>query len=233
MGRNEQEVLSEAKRVIDQGASMIEWRIDYLEKFADIDVVNHVMDGLGELTKDVVLLATLRTKMQGGEADISESTLKDYYIELARMQVADIIDVEFFELEKPEKVVSKMQEIGAVVITSHHDFDETPQKPTMEMIFEDMAKGGADIVKLAVMPQSLQDVLDLLQVTYDFSTEYDGIEVASMSMGKMGVISRLCGEVFGSCITFGTMGDASAPGQINEAELSQILNIVHNNFINS
>ena len=40
-----------------------------------------------------------------------------------------------------------------------------------------------------------------------------------MSMGKLGVISRICGEVFGSAVTFGTAGKASAPGQLPANQL--------------
>lgn len=44
--------------------------------------------------------------------------------------------------------------------------------------------------------------------------------IITMSMAGTGVISRLCGEVFGSALTFGAAGKASAPGQmgVNEPE---------------
>ena len=38
--------------------------------------------------------------------------------------------------------------------------------------------------------------------------------IITMSMAATGVISRVCGEVFGSALTFGAVGKASAPGQI-------------------
>ena len=100
----------------------------------------------------------------------------------------------------------------------------------MTMLFHQMAEGGSDLVKLAVMPQSLSDVLDLLQVTCTFREEYPEIPVASMSMGSMGIISRLCGEAFGSCMTFGTMGKSSAPGQMEEKDLKTVLDVIHRNF---
>ena len=42
-----------------------------------------------------------------------------------------------------------------------------------------------------------------------------------------GLISRLCGEVFGSALTFGAVGKASAPGQMNAADLNTVLNLIH------
>ena len=44
-----------------------------------------------------------------------------------------------------------------------------------------------------------------------------------MSMGHLGVVSRICGQVFGSAITFGTAGKASAPGQLPANGLSIFL----------
>lgn len=44
---------------------------------------------------------------------------------------------------------------------------------------------------------------------------------------NQGLISRLCGEVFGSALTFGAVGKASAPGQMNAADLNTVLNLIH------
>ena len=44
-----------------------------------------------------------------------------------------------------------------------------------------------------------------------------------MAMGDLGKVTRISGEVFGSCLTFGTVGDASAPGQIESTNLKGIL----------
>ena len=49
-------------------------------------------------------------------------------------------------------------------------------------------------------------------------------------MGGTGLISRLCGEVFGSALTFGAVGKVSAPGQINAEDLRSVLNLIHQNL---
>ena len=48
-----------------------------------------------------------------------------------------------------------------------------------------------------------------------------------MSMAGNGIVSRLCGEVFGSAVTFGAGKKASAPGQIGVEELRKILTVLH------
>jgi 3-dehydroquinate dehydratase-1 len=44
-----------------------------------------------------------------------------------------------------------------------------------------------------------------------------------MAMGSLGKITRLSGELFGSVLTFGSVGTSSAPGQISVARLRKIL----------
>jgi len=66
---------------------------------------------------------------------------------------------------------------------------------------------------MAVMPQSADDVLTLLTATNEARKTLSQ-PVITMSMGDLGKVSRLAGEVFGSCLSFATVGAASAPGQI-------------------
>lgn len=50
--------------------------------------------------------------------------------------------------------------------------------------------------------------------------------VISMSMGRLGVMSRIFGGVFGSALTFATSAGDSAPGQIALTDLRAILSRV-------
>ena len=53
-----------------------------------------------------------------------------------------------------------------------------------------------------------------MKLTNDIRQKYPTLPVVTMSMGALGVVSRMAGEIFGSCITFGAVGEISAPGQI-------------------
>ena len=81
----------------------------------------------------------------------------------------------------------------------------------------------ADLAKYAVMPQCEQDVLTLLDATLTMKTEHADTPVITMSMGKLGMLSRVCGSFSGSAVTFGTAGRASAPGQLPADLLKTIL----------
>jgi 3-dehydroquinate dehydratase-1 len=83
-----------------------------------------------------------------------------------------------------------------------------------------MADTSADIIKLAVMPESEKDVDYLLQTTKNVNISQPLI---TMSMGEIGKRSRIEGYEYGSEMTFavldGTQG--SAPGQLTINELLQ------------
>ena len=49
----------------------------------------------------------------------------------------------------------------------------------------------------------------------------------TMSMGQRGMISRLCGELYGSAVTFAAYEKASAPGQMQVEEVREIIEKLH------
>lgn len=116
------------------------------------------------------------------------------------------------------------------VICSTHDFFKTPPKEEMRGHLRKMQQLGADILKLAVMPQSRRDVLTLLEVTLEISEELVDNPVVTMSMASLGLVSRMVGETFGSAITFGAVGQRSAPGQPGARELAEVLEVIHRNY---
>ena len=86
-----------------------------------------------------------------------------------------------------------------------------------------MQQAGADLPKLAVMPRSPSDVLDLLAATAEMAEHHPETPVITMSMGALGAVSRLCGEAFGSAMTFAKPGQASAPGQVALDVVNEVL----------
>ena len=116
---------------------------------------------------------------------------------------------------------------GVKVIASNHDFHKTPAKEEIVSRLRKMQDLGADIPKIAVMPQNKKDVLTLLAATEEMASEYADRPIITMSMSGTGVISRLCGEVFGSALTFGAVGKVSAPGQMGIEDLTTVLGLLH------
>ena len=129
--------------------------------------------------------------------------------------------------ERQQRVQAHVDGHFGPIGASNHDFHKTPAKSDIIYRLRKMQDMGADIPKIAVMPQNKRDVLTLLAATEEMVTDYADRPVITMSMAGTGVISRLCGEVFGSSMTFGAAKKASAPGQMGVEDLSTVLGLLH------
>lgn len=210
---------------------IIEWRMDHFQAIMDQEAALAAVTKVRELLGNAVLLATFRTSKEGGEMAISNAD----YVALNKAMVdskqVDFVDVECFTGDKEvTEVVEHAHANGVYVIMSNHDFDKTPAHDDIIYRLRKMQDLGADIPKIALMPTCKEDVLTVLKATKDMAENYADRPIITMSMGGMGVISRLAGEVFGSCLTFGAAKKASAPGQINVNDLDTVLEILHNSI---
>ena len=115
---------------------------------------------------------------------------------------------------------------GLPVVGSYHDFEGTPAAEEMAARLQRMAALGADVCKIAVMPHSRRDVAGLMAACAQADDELTQ-PVIAIAMGTLGTATRICGEAMGSCLTFGTAGEASAPGQVDAKTLRQALKMVH------
>lgn len=210
---------------------LVEWRADWFEDVFEFGKVEDVLKELREKLGDIPLLFTFRTAREGGEKDISVDEYKRLNIMAVRTGLVDLIDVEAFTGDDVvREIIEEAHKAGVKVVGSNHDFDKTPEKEEIVGRLRRMQELGADIPKIAVMPGSREDVLTLLAATQEMSAQYAEGPIITMSMSGTGLISRLCGEVFGSSCTFGTVGKASAPGQIGAEELGGILRVIHKNL---
>lgn len=230
MGRGKQEVIEEIIELTKSPADIIEWRVDAFPEYLNFNEVRDILQIVAPYLEEKVFLYTFRTKLQGGFGDVTAEQLDDIHDIAAESGVVDLLDLEFFAEEFPIIKILGLQEKGVRIVASHHDFEETPERDVMKMLLERMCAGNADIVKIAVMPQKEEDVLNLLSVTNEFYKENPDTPIISMSMGKLGMISRLCGETFGSCVTFAANKETSAPGQMSMKKVIEIIDFLHENI---
>ncbi|UWD46903.1 type I 3-dehydroquinate dehydratase [Clostridioides difficile] len=228
VGKTKEEIVEAVNDLKGLCLDIVEWRVDFFENVENIQQVKEVLNELRKYIPDTPLLFTFRSIKEGGQKLIS----KDYYTilnkEISNTGLIDLIDVELF---MGDEIVNEIVEFAhgkeVKVVMSNHDFNKTPQKEEIISRLCTMQKLGADLPKIAVMPQNERDVLVLLTATNEMVQVYADRPIITMSMAGMGVISRLCGEIFGSSLTFGAAKKVSAPGQISVEELNSILNVLH------
>ena len=228
VGVTKDDIIAEAKTFYSIPVDMVEWRVDWFENVFEFDKVEEVLKELRDALGNIPILMTFRTSKEGGEKAIEPEAYAKLNIQAAQTGYVDFVDVEIFTGDEiVKKIIDGVHAAGARVIASNHDFFKTPAQSDIVYRLRKMQDMGADIPKIAVMPQNMEDVLKLLSVTYEFKEENPDTPVITMSMGKMGMISRLCGESFGSAITFAAHKKASAPGQMEMHEVADILERIH------
>ena len=228
VGKTVPEILENAKSAVQAKADVVEWRVDWYEDVFSFECVEHVLRKLREITGEIPLLFTFRTLQEGGEQAIDAVAYRELNEKAVRTKMADLIDVELSAGEKTVKsLIKTAHTFGVKVVVSNHDFEKTPSKEEIVARLQKMQELGADLPKIAVMPQCKKDVLTLLAATEEMTGNYADRPIITMSMAKDGVISRFCGEVFGSALTFGAAGQTSAPGQIEVEKLRGVLEIFH------
>ena len=228
VGQTEEDILREAAGLASLPVDVVEWRADWFQDVFDTEKVLHTAKALRSALGELPLLFTFRTAKEGGEKEISAEAYRKLNLTLAASGFVDLIDVELFSGDELVKeLIREAHSHGVKVIASNHDFHKTPAKSDIIYRLRKMQDMGADIPKIAVMPQNKRDVLTLLAATEEMVTDYADRPVITMSMAGTGVISRLTGEFFGSALTFGAAKKASAPGQIPVSELETVLSVIH------
>lgn len=228
LGKCEADILSSAENARACAPDVVEWRIDW---FDGVEVPARLMPLLRQLRscfRSTPLLITFRSSKEGGEREISSKNYVDLLCRIIASGDADLIDVELFSGEDTVRhVVNAAQQHGVAVIGSSHDFEKTPDEAEIVSRLEQMRTLGCDAAKIAVMPQNPRDVLTLLSATERMKAKHPELPIITMSMGQLGMVSRLCGGLFGSALTFGSAGQASAPGQVDVPRLRQTLELLH------
>ncbi|KKH49393.1 type I 3-dehydroquinate dehydratase [Methanosarcina sp. 1.H.A.2.2] len=218
--------LETSKKAAEKGADILEIRLDLLgirdlERAAEI--IREIKSEAG-----LPVIATNRSRAEGGKWEGTEEDrtgLLTYSLSLK--DGPDAVDIELSaSREERDKVIKAAKDHGKTVIVSSHDFSKTPSPQEMKAILTEMFLAGADIAKLAVMPQSMEDVLNLLRITLDLRKE--GKSVCTISMGKPGKHTRVVAPLYGSVLTYGSVesGAAAAPGQLPVDEVKKIMEML-------
>lgn len=207
-------------------ADVAEFRIDLLEFSADTKKVIALGQQLNQFLKDKPLIATIRTHNEGGKMTVSDQDYEKIYREYLKKPFMQLLDIEMF---RDAKSVAKLTQLAhdkkVLVIMSNHDFAKTPGQQDIENRLLKQDQMGADILKIAVMPKSKQDVFTLMNATLAVSQKSQK-PLLTMSMGQLGTISRVATANMGGSLSFGMIGEASAPGQIDVTQLKQLLKTV-------
>jgi 3-dehydroquinate dehydratase-1 len=186
-----------------------------------MDSADDPLTQLSAYDGDLPIIATNRGQWFGGKAH--DSGRLDTLFEAAKSDAVRLVDIELETARGTSWVLEEFRKEDVDLIISFHEFDGTPDVPTLGAIFEDCAEYG-DVAKVATYANERADALRMLQAVND-ATE-DGLRVAGISMGEIGRHTRAVAPVYGSKLGYAPLeSDESeyAPGQIPIDELASLI----------
>lgn len=130
------------------------------------------------------------------------------------------------EIEAPKEIGKRLRractEYGTTMIRSSHFFTGTPSDEVLRSTVEKCRKFGGEIVKIAAMAKSEEDVARVLGL-YSVAEPDDQrlYELIAFSMGEIGKASRLECLKLGSPFTYAALNEneVAAPGQWSYSEM--------------
>jgi 3-dehydroquinate dehydratase/shikimate dehydrogenase len=194
--------VSEHRALADQGAELVEVRLDYLSDPPD----------LGCLLKDrpTATIVTCRRQDDGGRWQFSEEQRR------ALLRSAIEHGVEYVDVERD--IARQIPRTGKTQrIVSHHDFHETPDG--VQEIHAEMCELDPDIVKLVTMAKSPSDMVRVLKIV-----ESSDVPTVGFCMGELGLPSRILCAKYGAPFTYAAASSDRevAPGQLSFDDMRSV-----------
>jgi 3-dehydroquinate dehydratase/shikimate dehydrogenase len=185
---------------------------------AGADLIELRLDGVRDVDVDAALagrrhpvIVTCRAAWEGGAFDGSEEA-RQRILAQAIERGAEYVDVEW----RADRRSLPAARAGQLVL-SHHDFEDTPSD--LDERVRAMRAERPGIVKVAVTPRSLRDVVRLRDAMRAGETGESRVAIA---MGPIGQISRAFPQAFGSRWTY---AGTNAPGQLSVAALRDVYRV--------
>jgi len=196
-------MIAEYQAASDQGADLVELRVDYLRR-GEPD--------FSRLLKQKgcpVIIACRRPQDGGRFAGTEEQRLR-----ILRTAIAMGVDYVDLELD----IADEIPRFGKTKrIISYHNFETTPQN--LEIIHAQMCKLDPDIIKMATLAERPSDNVRMLQLV-----RKSKVPMVGFCMGELGIPSRILAGKFGAPFTYAAFNKERrlAPGQLSFEEMRDI-----------
>lgn len=178
-----------------------------------MDLADSPLMALEEYDGTLPIIAVNRSSKEGGEAgsgaglEILDAATDHTSIAAIEVDLASVTD-------GGQSTIETARSQGIRTIAAVHDCNGTPPAAELHELGR-LAGDVADVAKIAVTARDVGDVLRLLSVTRELTT--DGYRVATVAMGEPGRHFRVIAPFYGSRIGYAPVrkGAATAPGQID------------------
>lgn len=206
-------------RIDYESCDILEIRYDFFEESEWPTLASRVR----KIAPNAIQLGTIRLKRDGGTFPDTRA------IERTALwkKILDATDFpEWLDLERDFlHDYNSLHEIATAkdvkILISEHNFSRIPNDLELKNYLTDVKRVKADGIKIAAMSNSDDDCTRL----YKFAKKAKGFKfIAAFGMGETGKISRIWSLKEGANLTYGSIGKAAAPGQIDVALMRKAIN---------
>ncbi|MFW9951861.1 MAG: type I 3-dehydroquinate dehydratase [Candidatus Thorarchaeota archaeon] len=216
---------------LEYDPEFIEFRYDYIPNVEDL-TATFIEQIKAFIQRNAYSIFTFRHESEGGKIRIDDS-LRFKILKMLIEQQPDYFDIEMnSNNEQLSEVINLCYMNKVNLILSHHNFVSTPSlEQAKEIVFkfeERVVKNKLDefdilgkiIYKTIFTAQNVEDNLIPLTLCQEFSQDYK--KVISFCMGDIGILSRIFCIKLGSIMTYASLEEQTASGQINIKVLQQL-----------
>ncbi len=183
----------EARR---KGADLVEFRLDLMDQF-DLPAL--------VAKRPLPAIVTYRSAEQGGGKETPDDE------RLKRLNQAVGLGVEYIDVEHgfEERIVARKR---TQLISSFHDFHGFPSN--LEELVAAVNRAGSDVTKVAVVAADARACVALYRLLLRAEKP-----MIAIGMGEGGASSRVLSLKYGAYLTYASLNEAVAPGQISLDEM--------------
>jgi len=234
----------ENKALIDNALSsepdIIELRLDYIGD-SSLITKEFITNLLADVQPKISVILTLRDKSEGGHLEIAAETR----IEIIKMLIREKPDYLDIEMNTDPQLMREIIQLASYckikLIFSYHDFEKTPSLEDGKDIITNFLrrlvtfstqitdKSGPFIYKTVFTANSFDDNLVPIKMNRFFTKMGEDRNVICFCMGDQGIFSRIMCVKAGSLFTYGSIENATAPGQINVKKIREMHQLLIDN----
>ena len=229
-------ILSEIKPILDKvikkKPNFIELRFDYIDNVQSLSL-DFVKDLLNIINHKIPVIFTFRDSSEGGQANISQKErfkILKMFIEAK----PEYIDIEMNTNENfLYEFIQLASQNGVKIICSYHNFEKTIKfDETIKLIQnfnitlnQELSLkpkiSQNNIYKVVFTAQTFEDNIIPLRLCKEFSNSAQ--KLISFCMGTLGIFSRVMCVTVGSFLTYASLEEKTAPGQINIEKMRKFM----------
>ena len=221
---NLDDIKAKINSALEYNPEYIELRFDYIPNVEDLSD-NFIQQIKSFLKRDAYSIFTFRHQSEGGKVSIKDSSRFNILKSLIE-QKPDFFDIEMNSSNQLLSDVINLCYMNKVnMILSYHNFQLTPSieqvKETILRFEERIVENKLDefdilnksIYKIIFTAQKVEDNLIPFKLCQELSKSYK--KIISFCMGDIGILSRLFCIKLGSTMTYTSLDEETASGQIN------------------